>query len=165
MFPGLMSRWMMPFWKAYSSARMHLKMISTTLASGSRLPGLEVLFQRLAGDVLHHQVAAVGLDHRVVDIDDVRVAELAGERGFGDERLVHDALGIGIGPLLELQHLDGDVSLREGVAREVHAARGPDADLADDRILADRLLRRRGLDLHEVVPTYLATSCRSSASA
>jgi len=31
MFPGLMSRWMMPCWKAYSSARMDLKMISTTL--------------------------------------------------------------------------------------------------------------------------------------
>jgi hypothetical protein len=34
-FPGLMSRWMMPCWKAYSSARMHLKMISTTLCRGS----------------------------------------------------------------------------------------------------------------------------------
>ena len=35
MFPGLMSRWMMPCWKAYSSARTDLKMISTTLFSGS----------------------------------------------------------------------------------------------------------------------------------
>ncbi len=35
MFPGLMSRWMMPCWKAYSSARIDLKMISTTLCSGS----------------------------------------------------------------------------------------------------------------------------------
>ena len=35
MLPGLMSRWMTPCWNAYSSARMHLKMISTTLLSGS----------------------------------------------------------------------------------------------------------------------------------
>jgi hypothetical protein len=37
MLPGLMSRWITPCWKAYSSARMHLKMISTTLLSGSRV--------------------------------------------------------------------------------------------------------------------------------
>ncbi len=36
MFPGLMSRWMTPCWNAYSRARMHLKMISTTLPSGRR---------------------------------------------------------------------------------------------------------------------------------
>ena len=35
MLPGLMSRWITPCWNAYSSARMHLKMISTTLLSGS----------------------------------------------------------------------------------------------------------------------------------
>src|SRR5260221_421134 len=37
MFPGLMSRWITPCWNAYSSARMHLKMISMTLLRGSRL--------------------------------------------------------------------------------------------------------------------------------
>ena len=141
---------------------MHLKMISTTLPSGSSVAGARVLVERRAGHVLHHQVAAVGLDHRVVDVDDVRVVQLAGERGLGDERLVHHALGLGVDAGRELQHLDRDVAVGERVAREVHAAGGAAADLADHRVLADRLLP---LDLFPPhAAAYLATSCSSSAS-
>ena len=109
---------------------MHLKMISTTLRIGSSFPG-GVRVERLAVHVLHHQVAAVGLDHRVVDVDDVRVVQLAGERGLGHERLVDHALAFGIRARGELQHLDRHVALGERVAREEHAAGGAAADLAD----------------------------------
>ena len=122
MLPGLMSRWMTPCWNAYSSARMHLKMISTTLLSGSRLVTSECASSVVPAHVLHHQVAVVGLDHRVEDVDDVRVVELAGERGLGEERLVHHALGLRVGMLVEQEHLDRDLAVGERVAREVHAA-------------------------------------------
>ena len=108
-----------------------------------------VLLQRAARHVLHHQVAAVRLDHRVVDVDDVRVVELAGERGFGDERLVHArARSRYRAPRANSQHLDRDVALGERVARKVDVAGGAAADLADHRVLADRLLRLRLLDFH-----------------
>jgi len=51
---------------------MHLKMISTTLPTGRRLLTLECA-SSVVRPVLHHQVAALGLDDRVVDVDDVRV--------------------------------------------------------------------------------------------
>src|SRR3990170_2660588 len=116
MLPGLMSRWMTPCWNAYSSARMHLKMISTTLSSGR---GVE-------------------------DVDDVRVIELAGERRFGQKRLVHHALGLRIGVLVEQEHLDRHLAVGERVARQVHMAGGAAADLAQDRILGELHLRLEG---------------------
>src|SRR2546430_10191579 len=37
---------------------------------------------------LFRSIAVVGLDHRVVDVDDVRMIELPGKRRFRQERLV-----------------------------------------------------------------------------
>ena len=82
----------------------------------------------------------VGLDHRVVDLDDVRVVELAGERGLGDERLVLHALGMRIRVALEQKYLDRDVAPAERVAREIDRAGGAAADLPDQRVLAQLLL-------------------------
>jgi hypothetical protein len=76
-----------------------------------------VRLERRAGHVLHHQVAVVGLDHRVVDLDDVRVVEPAGERGLGDEGLVLHALVLRVGVAVEQKHLDRDVAPAERVAR------------------------------------------------
>ena len=101
--------------------------------------------ERGAGHVLHDQVAVLGLDHCVEDLDDVRMAELAGERGLGEERLVHHALGLRIDVLVEEEHLDGDVAVGERVAREVHAAGRAAADLPNDRVFAQVLLE---LELH-----------------
>ena len=53
-----------------------------------------------------------------------------------------------IGAARELEHLDRHVALGERVAREVDAAGGAAADLADHRVLADGLLRLRLLELH-----------------
>jgi len=87
----------------------------------------------------------VGLGHRVVDVDDVRVVELAGERRLGEERLVHHPLGVRIDLLGEQEHLDRHVALVERVACVVHAAGRARANFPDDRILADVLLQ---LELH-----------------
>ncbi len=91
----------------------------------------------------------VGLGDGIVDVDDVRVVQLAGERGLGEERLVHHALGMRIGLGVEQKHLDGDVALGERVARQINAAGRSAADLADHRVLADVLLQ---LELHGHAP-------------
>ena len=50
--------------------------------------GATVLFERAAVDVLHHEVMQLLLGHRVVDLADVRVLQLAGERRLGEEQLL-----------------------------------------------------------------------------
>ena len=42
---------------------------------------------------------------------------------------------------VEMEHLDRDVAVAEGIAREEHAAGRAAADFADDRVLADARLR------------------------
>ena len=105
--------------EAYSSARIALEDDLDHLAAAAAARSTRgVRLERRAGHVLHHQVAVVGLDHRVVDLDDVRVVELAGERGLGDERLVLHALVLRVGVAVEQEHLDRDVALaRTGRAR------------------------------------------------
>ena len=93
----------------------------------------------VAGDVLHDEVAVLRLDHRVEDFDDVRMAEFSGERGLGEERLVHHALGLGVDILLEEEHLDRDFPVEKRVVRKVHAAGRTAADLTDDRVLPEVL--------------------------
>ena len=111
------------------------------LAERQQVGDVRVRVERGAGDVLHHQVAVVGLGHRVQDVDDVRVVQLAGERGLGEERLVHHALGVRVRVLVEQEHLDRHFPVGEGVARQEHVAGGAATDLADDRVLAELALR------------------------
>src|SRR2546423_2307611 len=92
-----------------------------------------------ARHVFHDEVAAAGLDHRVENVDDVRMIQLARERGLRDERLVLHALLRLVGALIEQEHLDRDVALGERVAREVHPARSAGADLPHNRVFADVL--------------------------
>ena len=100
-----------------------------------------VRLERLAGHVLHHQVAVVGLDHRVEDVDDVRVVQLAGKRRLGDERLVQHALAVRVGVGVEQEHLDRHLAVGEGIPRQIDAAGGAAADLPQDRVLAQLLFR------------------------
>src|SRR2546430_17668656 len=90
---------------------------------------------------LFRSIAVVGLDHRVVDVDDVRMIELPGKRPFRQERLVRHALGHRIGVLFEEEHLDGDVALGEWIAREIDAAGRARADRANNRVSSDLPLR------------------------
>jgi hypothetical protein len=55
---------------------------------GQQVVGLGEGFEGAAGDVFHHHVGVVVLDHRVVDLDDVRVLELAGEGGLVEQQVV-----------------------------------------------------------------------------
>src|SRR5213076_1182433 len=114
-----------------------------------------VRFQGNPGNVLHHQIAVMGLDHRVVDVDDVRMIELPGKRRFREERLVRHALGYRIGVLFEEEHLDGEVALGEWIAREIDAAGRARADLAHDCIFSDLLLWLEGHGRAQVSMTLL----------
>src|SRR3989441_2040827 len=118
-----------------------------------------VRLERLAGHVLHHQVAVVGLDHRVEDVDDVRVVQLAGKRRLGDEGLVQHALAVRVGMRVEQEHLDRHLAVGEGIARQIDAAGGAAADLPQDRVLAELLFR---FQLH--AGRYFMTCSSSSDS-
>ncbi len=118
------------------------------LVEGQQVGDIRVRLERRARHEFHHQVAVLGLGHGVEDLDDVRMAELAGERRLGEERLVHHALGLRIDVLVEQEHLDGDFPVGEGIAREVDAAGRSAADLANDRIFPQVL---QELELHRHV--------------
>ncbi len=75
-FPGLTSRWMIPWRWAYSSPAQAWIPISVVVSAPRSSLGLQQLGHRLALDVLHHDVVAVGVDAGVVDLDDVRVDQL-----------------------------------------------------------------------------------------
>src|SRR5690348_13252749 len=81
------------------------------------------------------------------------MAELAGERRFGKEGLVHHALGLGAQVFRELEHLDRDLPVGERIVREVHPAGGAAADLTKDRVFAQVLLE---LELHRHVQPSLS---------
>ena len=111
------------------------------VADLDRLQGIEqrrrlaVLGERGAVDHLHHEVAqriagAHVLEARVENADDVRMAQLAGERRLvlEEAQLAPCILGIG-GELL--QHLDRDLALAERIDREIDRA---------GRTLAEQLL-------------------------
>src|SRR5205823_3602064 len=98
---------------------------------------------------------------RVEDLDDVRVQELAGERGFGEKRLAHHLRRLLGDMLVELEDLDRDVAVGERVAREIDAAGRPAADLAGDRVLADMLFE---LELDGQAAPPRARSKRGSLS-
>jgi hypothetical protein len=95
------------------------------------------LLERAARHVLHHDVALVPLDHRVVHADDVGVVQLAGERGLVQEQLL-EALGFLLAHLgVALRDLHGDLAVVERVLGEVHEGRGALAQLGQDAVLAD----------------------------
>jgi hypothetical protein len=95
MLAGLMSRCVMPAWKAKSSARVHLKMISTTRSTGSS-GRPHNRFQRAAGDVFHDDVAEVVVDDGIVGLHDVRVRQLADERRFVEEQVGVELAALGV---------------------------------------------------------------------
>ncbi len=120
--------------------------------------GLAELFQRAALDELHHDVAVLVLHHRVVDLHDVRVVELAGERGLVEEHaLVHRAV-LGVLQRLRERDLHRHLALGEGILGEVYLAGGAAAQLAQQLVLADRLHRRaHAIASPKLAPVTMAT--------
>jgi hypothetical protein len=77
--------------------------------------------------------------HGVEDLADVRVLQLAGERGLGDEELAVELAALRVVEELGRDDLDGDVALGEGVVAEVDLGGRAGAEVALDRILPDLL--------------------------
>ena len=140
-----MSRCVMPILCAKSSARVHLKTISTDLVDRQQVLRRAEPLQRAAVHVLHHDVVRRFVGDRVVDLADVRVLQLAGERGLGDEKLAVELAALRVVEQRRGNQLDRDVALGEGVVAEVDLGRGAGAQVAHDRVLADllRLVQRR----------------------
>jgi hypothetical protein len=101
-----------------------------------------VPLQRAAADVLHDDVAQVALVDRVVDRRDVRVAQLAHERGLVEERALHLPAHLVAGERVPLHQLDGDALRVERVLGEEHAAGGAGSQRAQHRVLADFFRQR-----------------------
>jgi hypothetical protein len=93
--------------------------------------------QRDARHVLHHQVAGIGLFHRVEQLHHVRVVELAHQGGLGGEEAVGKARlhlgGMGAG----LHPLDRHRPVVEAVVRQEDLAGGPGAQTRRHPVLAD----------------------------
>ena len=86
---------------------------------------VDAFLQRLAGDVLHHQVRqAVGLVHGM-DGDDVIVRDGGGGLGLAQEAFAGDAAG----GQLRGQHLDGHDAMQRRIERFEHHAHAAAADL------------------------------------
>jgi hypothetical protein len=81
--------------------------------------------------------------HRVVDLADVRVLQLAGERGLGDEELAVELAALRVVEQVRRYQLDRDVPLGEGVVAEVDLGGRAGAEVALDRILPDLLQLER----------------------
>ena len=104
---------------------------------GHQLVGLAVLLERRAIHVLHHQVVLVFRRHGVVDGDDVRMRELAGERCLVQEQPLEPALERRVGDGFIPDHLDGDAAAEERIFSQVHAAGRTAPEHTEHLVLAD----------------------------
>jgi len=92
----------------------------------------ESLSERLALHVAHDEEDEAARRSDAVDGDDVRVRESRGRA-----RLAHEAFArVGRAREVGWQGLDGDVAVQLHVAREVHDAHPPAAELALERVLS-----------------------------
>ena len=102
-----------------------------------------VTLHRAARHVLHDDVAGVLADARVVDLRDVRVLELAGERRLGEEQLAEEAPARRVAQRLRKDALDRHLAVAEGVVAQEHLGGGAFAELARDRVVGDVVQARR----------------------
>ena len=132
-------------WCAYP-AHVHFKLTRNRFSMHMRwvMAGLGVLLQGAAGDVLHDDVAEFFRHHRIENLDDVRVVELADQRGFVQKEMGVDLALISIIKNIGGGNLDRHVALGEGVAAQVDRAAGPFADLFDQLIFAEFFEHRLG---------------------
>jgi hypothetical protein len=92
--------------------------------------------QRLAVEQLHDDVGrAVGRHPEVVDLDDARVLDRAGGAGLGEEPLHRRRIARQLGA----QQLHRGLAPEHRVHRQVHRAHAAAAELALDRVAAERL--------------------------
>jgi len=77
--------------------------------------------------------------HRVVDLADVRVLQLAGERGFRDEELAVELAAFRVMEERRGDDLYGDAALGEWIVAQVDLGSRAGSEVALDRILSDLL--------------------------
>ena len=100
--------------------------------------------QRAAGDVLHDDVAGVLADAGVVDLADVRMRELAGERGLGEEELAEQLAARRVAQRFrEDATFTATSRVRNGSLHRKTSEVAPSPELAHDRVLADLLQIQR----------------------
>ena len=83
------------------------------LVDRQQIVDLGVLLERAALDVLHDDVAAFLVGHRVEDGRDVRMRQLAGERSLGQEQLAEALAVLLVAQHLALHHLDRHLAVGE----------------------------------------------------
>src|SRR5258706_81621 len=101
--------------------------------------GPGVLLERAAVDELHHEVMQALVRHGIVDLADVRMLQLAGERRLGEEQLPIEAAALPILGRFGESDLHPDGAVVEGGAALVDLRGGAFTELAKDRVLADSL--------------------------
>ena len=133
MFPGLMSRWTMPFSCASCEPLSHLDRDGERLIDRER-PPVDPLLEALPLDELHRDE---GLPLVLVDL--VYRADIGMVERGGGLRLVHEAgLGLLVAGELGMEELEGDGAIELRVLGLVHDAHPALAELLEDPVMGDR---------------------------
>src|SRR5439155_167453 len=90
-----------------------------------------------AVDQLHRDMARILADHGVEDRDDVRMAQLPGERGFVEQLAAVHRAELRVAEHLGLDRLQRHFLAGEGVAREIDRSGRALAEQLLDVVLAD----------------------------
>jgi hypothetical protein len=104
--------------------------------------GMGMGFQRAAGDILHDDIAEILGDHGIVDLDDVRVVELADQRGLVEEQVAVQLALFRVAQDARAGNLDRHVALGKRVAAEVDGAGRTFPERLDQFVFAELLLHR-----------------------
>ena len=99
--------------------------------------GFAILFERTAFDIFHDDVAHALIDDGVVNPDDVRVHDLARERGFIQEHALVKRAVFGVLQHFRKHDLDRDIAIVEGVLGHVNRAGCAAPEFAQDAIFTD----------------------------
>ena len=92
------------------------------------------MIQRIALDVLHDDIGLIGLDLRVVDLDDVRMIKTPADRSFDLEQFAQTTGHDGV-ILAKPDQLDGDFQPAVRIARQVDDRRRALSQCANDLVL------------------------------
>ena len=134
---GLMSQWITPCWCAWFSARQAMNMSSTNAVDRQQAVVAAVFLEGPPARVLHDDVVRIPLADRVMDRDDMRVLELAGKGGFGEERALRQPPLPVTQDRTSLLYLDRHLLRPEHVVSEIYPAGRALPEGTYQRILAD----------------------------
>ena len=118
-----------------------------------------VRLERATFDVFHDDVAALVVGHRVVDGADMRMRQLAGERGLGQEKLAKPLAVLFVAEDVPLDDLDRDLAIGKRIHAQIDGTGRAFAQFAQDLIFADLfqhfwrrggVLVRNGLSCHSL---------------